>query len=79
MSHQHDHDHDHDCGHDHDCDHGAIEIAFELIDGALERFQLTDDDVSQALNAARHYKMEGKRLALFDDRGTFLADFVASK
>jgi hypothetical protein len=53
MSHQHDHDcgHDHDHDHDHECG-GEIEIAFELIEGALERHQLTEDDVNDALMAA---------------------------
>ncbi|QDT54584.1 hypothetical protein Pan44_26170 [Caulifigura coniformis] len=54
MSHQHDHDHDcgHDHDHDHDCGEGGIEVAFELIEGALEPRNLTVDDVNDALMAA---------------------------
>lgn len=58
MSHDHDHDcghdHDHDCGHDHDhdCGHDHVEIAFELIEGALAQRGLNADEVNDALVAA---------------------------
>lgn len=56
------HDHDHDCGHDHDhdCDEAGIEVAFELIDGALEQRNLTVDDLNDALMAA----LETRELAV---------------
>ncbi len=56
MSHQHDHDHDcghdHDHDHDHDCGEGGIEVAFELIEDALEKHNVMVEDVNDALMAA---------------------------
>ena len=52
MSHHHDHDCGHDHDHDHDCGEAQIEIAFELIENALERRQLSVDDVNDALMTA---------------------------